>query len=102
MRRNSAPLAASRGTTEARAPRLSQTDSSNIYCFNYGEMGHKRNECRKLASRSGKQLLNEEGNLVEEEAAPMYDEDGAPKEEALIGDRGEVLVVKKSFLAPKQ
>ncbi|GKE40545.1 putative CCCH-type zinc finger family protein [Tanacetum coccineum] len=86
------------------------TSSSNqtFKCFKCGEPGHKSSACRK---ERGKQLMMESGKSetyeyedeVEYTLEPRYDEDDERNEENLVyGDSGQMLVIKKSLLLPKE
>jgi hypothetical protein len=71
----------------------------NIKCYRFGEQGHKATDCRKPASRKGKNLLLEEDvidYMYEEIGDPVYDGDG--DEDVLYGDGQETLVSHKSLL----
>ena len=78
-------------------------DSSNLWCYNYGGIGHMRNNCKKPMGHPGKQLLIKEGEQFEVEQEPIYDETGNKEDDSLLfDDSGEALVIRKSLLAPKR
>nr|GEW95039.1 reverse transcriptase domain-containing protein [Tanacetum cinerariifolium] len=72
------------------------------------EPGHKSSACRK---ERGKQLMMESGKSesyeyedeVEYAVEPCYDEDDESNEDNLVyGDSGQMLVIRKSLLLPKE
>nr|GEU93777.1 hypothetical protein [Tanacetum cinerariifolium] len=86
------------------------TSSSNqtFKCFKCGEPGHKSSACRK---ERGKQLMTESGKSesyeyedeVEYAVESRYDEDDESNEDNLVyGDSGQMLVIRKSLLLPKE
>lgn len=86
-----------------------QSSNSNIRCFKCGEPGHRSTECRKPASRTGKNLLIEDETIEKDVDVrdPIFDDcngdgDGdGDDEEVLYGDGNTTLIVRKSLLAPK-
>nr|GEU53554.1 transposon Ty3-I Gag-Pol polyprotein isoform X1 [Tanacetum cinerariifolium] len=76
--------------------------------IDWSHPGHKSSACRK---ERGKQLMMESGKSesyeyedeVEYAVKPRYDEDGESNEDNLVyGDSGQMLVIRKSLLLPKE
>nr|GEZ52781.1 hypothetical protein [Tanacetum cinerariifolium] len=86
------------------------TSSSNqtFKCFKCGEPGHKSSACRKergkqLIMKSGKSESYEYEDELEYAVESRYDEDDESNEDNLVyGDSGQMLVIRKSFLLPKE
>ncbi|XP_022888914.1 uncharacterized protein LOC111404323 [Olea europaea var. sylvestris] len=86
-------------------PRTNPTQQSTrpgvgIRCFGCGVTGHRQSECPKNPRR---ELFVDEGN-GDYEGPPVFDgegeEEATKEEEFVVGDVGQALVVRRSFLTP--
>ncbi|GJR75361.1 DNA gyrase subunit B, chloroplastic/mitochondrial [Tanacetum coccineum] len=83
------------------------SSNQNIKCFKCGEPCHKSSTCRK---ERGKQLMMEIEKLetydyedeVKYNVEPRYDEDEEYEDNFVYGDVGQMLVIRKSLLVPKE
>ena len=88
---------------DTRSSNSTMTRSSNPWCYNYGEIGHTWNNCKKSVGWPEKQLLIEEEKPFEEEQQPVYDQtDNEEDDFLLFDDSEEALVIRKNLLAPKR
>nr|GEX11574.1 putative reverse transcriptase domain-containing protein [Tanacetum cinerariifolium] len=87
---------------------LRQSIQDVLCLYSFWEPGHKSLACRK---ERGKQLMMENGKFesyeyedeVEYVVEPRYDEDDESNEDNLVyGDSGQMLVIRKSLLLPKE
>ncbi|XP_022876690.1 uncharacterized protein K02A2.6-like [Olea europaea var. sylvestris] len=73
---------------------------AGICCFGCGVIGHRQSECPKNPRRG---LFVDEGN-DDYESPPVFDgegrEEATEEEEFVVGDVGQALVVRRSFLTP--
>ncbi|GJR04824.1 putative CCCH-type zinc finger family protein [Tanacetum coccineum] len=90
------------------AGNITSSPNQTFKCFKCGEPGHKSLACRK---ERGKQLMMESRksetyeyeDKVEYVVEPRYDEDDESNEDNLVyGDNGQMLVIRKSILLPKE
>nr|GEU68731.1 putative reverse transcriptase domain-containing protein [Tanacetum cinerariifolium] len=80
------------------------TGSSGLKCFNYGEPGHRKSECKKAGKRhlfADPEDDDDDVAYCDYEVAPVYDEEPEYEEEYVSEDVGVNLVVRRSCLTSK-
>ncbi|KAK1414879.1 hypothetical protein QVD17_30640 [Tagetes erecta] len=73
-------------------------------CFNCGETGHRKSECKKAGKRTmfGEPDESEGEHQYEDyDGTPVFDEEVEYEEEFVVGDVGVNLVVRRSCYTPK-
>ena len=72
-----------------------QQRHGGLHCFSCGKLGHRQSAC---PSRTRRGVLIEE---ADDDPAPIYDEEPTEEEEEVYPDNGQLLVLRRSCLAPR-